>query len=681
MKALEKDRGRRYESAAALAADVERFLNHEPVAAGPPTLRYRFGKFVRRNRVAVTAAALVLLSLVVAVAGTSWGMVEARRQRDAADAARRAEAQRAEAERSAKEAEALQRRAAVEEAANAAAVRDFLFRDLLLQSAPFFQAGPGEPDRDVKVRTLLDRAAARLPGPFKDRPLLEGSIRSSIGETYLHLGDEDAAAPHLARAVDLLAQARGQGHVDTIRAGMGLVSVESLRGDFSAAERRLAPVLTAARGAPDLPPEVRADVLLQAAAVADRHRKAAEAEAFLAEAGPVVAQLGDHLAAVQYDFERAYHLVLVGRYADAEAVASEGLVRCRRLLGDTHPLALLLLGEVAISMSLQDKHEEAIVQQRRHAELNAQIHGPEHPEALGARFDLARALQDGGHWAEAEACYRGVIAAQERRRGPDHPDTLLPIGYLAETVRAQGRYADAESLYERVRVARRARQGPGSRPEAFYGAGRAACLIRLGRHAEAEALLRTSLAIYEASEPGGWRAALVRSRLGAALSGQRKYAEAEPLLIDGYTGLRDRRPTVPLLTFTPDDRAGAAEAADRLVALYEAMGRPEGVKKWRDERAKLPPCAPRFGPLKGRVGPAPGLVDRPSRSRVRCTVESQVPSRVMTAAGRAHELLPGAGSEPGSDDDPGASLRAPPDCVRDSTPRSAAHISHHPALQ
>ena len=87
MKALEKDRDRRYESAAAFAADVERFLNHEPVAAGPPTVTYRARKFVRRNRKAVIATRLVLLALIGGVIGTTWGLIRAAEQPDRAEQA------------------------------------------------------------------------------------------------------------------------------------------------------------------------------------------------------------------------------------------------------------------------------------------------------------------------------------------------------------------------------------------------------------------------------------------------------------------------------------------------------------------------------------------------------------------------------------------------------------------
>src|SRR5262249_9102014 len=92
MKCLEKERGRRYQTANMLALDVQRYLADEPVLAGPPGKGYRVRKFLRRNRGPVAAAALVLLALLAGMVGTTWGLLEARRQRDAAEAARNDEA-------------------------------------------------------------------------------------------------------------------------------------------------------------------------------------------------------------------------------------------------------------------------------------------------------------------------------------------------------------------------------------------------------------------------------------------------------------------------------------------------------------------------------------------------------------------------------------------------------------
>jgi serine/threonine protein kinase len=109
MKALAKERDRRYETANGFAKDIERFLNHEPVHAGPPSASYRIRKFVQRNRGQVVAAALVLFALLAGIAGTTVGLIRAERQRQFAEANEEKAQEAADAERQAREREAAQR--------------------------------------------------------------------------------------------------------------------------------------------------------------------------------------------------------------------------------------------------------------------------------------------------------------------------------------------------------------------------------------------------------------------------------------------------------------------------------------------------------------------------------------------------------------------------------------------
>ena len=155
MKALAKERDRRYETAIGFARDIERFLNHEPVAAGPPSAGYRLRKFVRRNRGQVIAASLVLLALLAGLAGTGFGLMRAERQRLVAERAavaerlakQEAEARREEAERQQRRAEAgeklaserlvqveAEKKKTEEEKKVAVAVKDFLQNKLLGQA-------------------------------------------------------------------------------------------------------------------------------------------------------------------------------------------------------------------------------------------------------------------------------------------------------------------------------------------------------------------------------------------------------------------------------------------------------------------------------------------------------------------------------------------------------------------
>ena len=165
MKALAKERDRRYDSAIGLANDVERFLNHEPVTAGPPTAAYRMRKFVRRNRGRVVAAALVLLALVVGIVGTTLGLIEARASR-----ARKVAPGRGD------QAEAAGRTKMNE-------ILGSIFKDL----------DPYEAEKDGKplaalLGERLDRATAEIEGEAIGDPLAVARMQVVLGRSLLGLG-------------------------------------------------------------------------------------------------------------------------------------------------------------------------------------------------------------------------------------------------------------------------------------------------------------------------------------------------------------------------------------------------------------------------------------------------------------------------------------------------------------
>src|SRR5262249_9223797 len=150
LKALEKDRTRRYETVNGLARDLRQFLDGEPVEAAPPSVAYRMRKFVGKHRLGLSMAATITALLVTGIAMSSWMAIRA---------------SRAEQE--------------------ARAVNDFLRNDLLSQASAYQQARPDtKPDASLTVRTALDRAAARIAGKFGTQPLIEASIRQTIGNTY-----------------------------------------------------------------------------------------------------------------------------------------------------------------------------------------------------------------------------------------------------------------------------------------------------------------------------------------------------------------------------------------------------------------------------------------------------------------------------------------------------------------
>jgi serine/threonine protein kinase len=182
LKALEKQPGRRYSSVEKFADDIRRHLEGRPVEARGAPWGYRSGKFVRRHKAVVTTTALVAFSLIA-------GLVATTRERNRAD----------------------------REAAASQAVNDFLLNDLLAQASSSVQARPDiQPDPDLKVRTALDRAAARIAGKFDGQPLVEASIRQTIGDTYLDLGLYSEAQGQVERALELRQRVLGDEHSDTL---------------------------------------------------------------------------------------------------------------------------------------------------------------------------------------------------------------------------------------------------------------------------------------------------------------------------------------------------------------------------------------------------------------------------------------------------------------------------------
>ncbi len=197
MKCLEKDRTRRYETASALASDVERYLHDEPVQACPPSARYRFGKFVRRNKAVLLTAAVVVVALVLGTVISTWQAIRAFN----------AEAQAKTSE----QAETVQRKRAEE-------ISKLLVNVL----------GSPDPKRDgrtITVAELLDRSAKDLQDKFAEDPLTKAQMLKAIGDSYQGLGLYRDAIPLLEQARDLYVGTVGREQLDTLGATNSLASV------------------------------------------------------------------------------------------------------------------------------------------------------------------------------------------------------------------------------------------------------------------------------------------------------------------------------------------------------------------------------------------------------------------------------------------------------------------------
>ncbi|MHC4732222.1 MAG: serine/threonine protein kinase, partial [Planctomycetota bacterium] len=382
MKALEKDRTRRYASASEFAADIRRHLEHEPVIATPPTAGYRLRKYVRRHRVGVTAGAALVLALLGGISGTSWMAWEAFQARDA---------------------ESFQRGIAEDEAAIAAAVNAFLNDDLLAAVAPSAERGKG---KDVLMRDVLDVAAERIDeaaaagGRFEDKPAVEASIRRTLGATYLELGEHLRAEPHLERARDVGRRALGEEHRSTLKSMYLLASAYADQGRHGEAERLFDETLTTQKRV-----------------------------------------LGDeHEDTVKCTNKLAFCYTRQGRYSEAEPLLLPNLEIARRVLGNAHRETLASMAHLAIVYSRLGQYEMAEPLFLESLEVQNRILGEEHPDTLASTNNLATMYFDQGKYAAAARLHARNLEIRKRLLGEKHQVTLFSMMNLAEVHLYQGEF-------------------------------------------------------------------------------------------------------------------------------------------------------------------------------------------------------------------------------------------------
>jgi eukaryotic-like serine/threonine-protein kinase len=418
IKALEKDRVRRYGSSSEFAADIKRYLKHEAVQAVPPSLAYRTRKFARRYRAPLAIASAFGLVLVAAALVSIREGVLANR-----------------------------------EAAIAAAVNEFLQNDLLAQAGASAQFGRGtKPDPDLKVRTALDRAAERIEGKFAKQPEVEASIRDTMGRTYLDLGLYAEARKQLERALELRRRSLGSQDAKTLKTMTILGRVALQQGKYVEAEALESQALEAQRRV--LGPE-HPDTLLamgNLAGVYEGEGKYAQAEALYVQTlgirkrvlGPEHPEtLGSmNNLAIVYEDE--------GKYAQAESLVNEALETRKRVQGPEHPDTLISMNNMAWIYQLEGKYAQAEALDAQTLEIKKRVLGPEHPETLRSMSNLAIVYFREGKYALGESLHVQSLEIWTRVLGPENLKTLEAMDTLAAGYVQEGKYAQAEALLSRA---------------------------------------------------------------------------------------------------------------------------------------------------------------------------------------------------------------------------------------
>ncbi len=209
--------------------------------------------------------------------------------------------------------------------------------------------------------------------------------------------------------------------------------------------------------------------------------------------------------------------------------------------------------------------------------------GTDHPNTLQSMADLAVAYQDSGRLAEAIALHEQTLKVRRAKLGPDHAETLATLSYLAKAYGDKGRKAEAVAMADDAARGFKAQLGP-EHPYTLQAVSNLAQFHLADQPAQAEVLLREVLGAREQTMPDDWRTFDSRALLGQAVFAQKRYAEAEPLLVAGYAGMKSREGKIPIPA-----RKRLTETGARIVDLYEALGKPGKAEELRTKLA--PPAA------------------------------------------------------------------------------------------
>jgi len=573
MKCLEKDRTRRYDTANGLAVDVQRYLDNEPVAARPPSTAYRFQKAFRRHKLVFAAGAAVIAALILGVIGATVGFLRADRQRRVAEAAQHLAQENFD-----------QARAAV--------------GDLLAVSDEDLYDVPGmQPLREKLMRAAIDRYK-----PFLERPSADPAPRAELARLYVKYGF--TAAGNGADGATVVGPAYDAALAIQQQLLREHPENRALRSDLGWT------YFFFLWGGRDINTGKRQQAIAQAIAIFEA----------LVDETP-----GDPLA--RADLGWALWRKGVGSSDDSgNRAATARSLAIREQLVKEFPQSAEFRRELATSLQwqsrLEDDHNTALAILSRATNLRTALAAdmeqnlpgiwlPSRPRDAEARlirpslvwvkrdlaFGYAAAAYLRGHlkqWPEALASsdratdiYRQLVEQNPSvRRFINEFGTSSDYGTMV--TEAAG---DAAAAQTRRREAVNFLRGrlPADDPALARALGELAfSLLGSGTFSEAEPTARECLAIYEKKLPDDWRTFNARNMLGGSLLGQKKYAEAEPLLLSGYQGLKQREDKIAsagdpleLWRFPEESQPWLKEAVRRLVELYEATGRPDQAAQWK----------------------------------------------------------------------------------------------------
>jgi len=492
VKALEKDRARRYGTPMELAIDIGRYLNHEPIVARPASTSYRLRKYVRRHRLGVAVAVGLVIVLVAFGVNQAIQVRRITRERD------RATRERDRANR----------------------IADFM-KGMFQVSDPSESRGS-----TVTAREILDKGSEQIEKGLGQDPLVQARLMQTMGATYRGLGLYDQAHTLLEHAVAIQKRELGAENPETLRSMslLGVVLEGLARREDSETVLREALAGQQKVLGPEAPETMDTVGYLSDTLTMEGHL--AEAEGLIRRTLVNQQQtLGpENPSTLRSMRSLCRNLHDQGRLAEAEKLDRETIAVQEHALGADHPGTLWTMNQLALVLQEQGRYAEAENLFRETLFVSTRVLGPDHDITRAALANVGLVLQQEGHLREAEAIQRQELAATRSAEGSENPDTLDSMNELGITLGKEHKLEESEKLLRASLATAMRTLGPADAITRNAMADLASTLAHEKREKESTALFEKLVAYAANAEGTAQSDANYQYAIGMAVLGHKEQA-------------------------------------------------------------------------------------------------------------------------------------------------------------
>jgi serine/threonine protein kinase/tetratricopeptide (TPR) repeat protein len=543
LKAMHQDAAKRYRSVEALIRDIDHYLNGQPLEARPDTWRYRMSKFGRRNRGAVLAASLALALVACMIVFFTLRLTK-------------------------------ERNTALAEAARTQRIQSFM---LSLFQGDDKEAGPAG---DLRVVTMIDRGVAEARS-LSGEPLVQAELYQTLGTMYRKLGKLDRADALLQSSLKVRKSLADPDYAALAGNLIAIALLRSDQGQSKEAERTVREALAVVETHESRNESLLAtansalgEVLVGSGKNAEAIEILDKVVSFEQAQGPASPELAETLGSLA-----DAHLYL-GHYSVSDSLSRRELAIDRHVFGDNHPRVADDLAHLAQIQEMWGHYPEAERYERQALAINEAWYGKDHPESARKMTTLASTLMYEGKYSEADALLQQALVTQKRVYGNMHPRVAYVLNVLG-SVAVKGRdFNAAEEDFRRMGEIYRSAYGDADYRVAVAMENLAGTYFEEGKFTAAEQMFRDVVQRFtKALSADNINTGITEVKLGRTLLSERRYREAEEQTRTGYEVLQKQ---------TSSSTSFVQAARHDLAAIYQALGRPEDARKFRETPAQPP---------------------------------------------------------------------------------------------